>query len=292
MADITILGLGLMGATLARNLLEAGHETVVWNRTAAKAAALAADGARHAAGPAEAISESPVTVVCVDSYETCDKFLRTPDTLAALNGRVLVQLTSGSPRMAQSMHDWAGAAGASYLDGGIMAYPGDIGAPDTVFLISGDETGFTQAEPLLRVLAPKLEYLGADPVRASAMDQAILCAALGNKFALFNGAALVEAMGMSIKQYVALVRPIFAIETESALESTIKYDEDGLEKTDAYLKLWQEILGQIVETMESAGCDAEILKPMHKHFDRALERGWGNHDVGALIRLMRPDGGG
>src|SRR3989442_13951260 len=62
---VGFVGLGLMGLPMARNVLEAGYQLTVWNRTAAKAAPLVAEGARQAGGPAEVAASSDVVVTIV-----------------------------------------------------------------------------------------------------------------------------------------------------------------------------------------------------------------------------------
>jgi 3-hydroxyisobutyrate dehydrogenase-like beta-hydroxyacid dehydrogenase len=289
MAEITFLGLGLMGTALAETMVKAGHDTVVWNRTPSRADSLVAMGARLVPDPADAITKCPITVVCVSDYDASDSFLRTPESLAALNGRVLVQLTSGSYRLARESNEWVTQAGASYLDGGIMGYPSDIGTSDSTFIMAGDEKAYTQAEPLLRILAPNLEYLGDDPGRASAMDSAVMAADFGLIMGVFTGAAICEATGISIKQYVELARPILAMDLEAQYESAIKYEDNGTEKTDAYLKQWREVIDPVVETTENAGYNAEFPTLVRTMLDRAIDQGWGTHDVGALIKILRPD---
>ena len=288
MAEVAFLGLGLMGSALAETMVQAGHDTVVWNRTISRVEPLVARGAQKASSPAEAIAESPVIVVCVGDYDAADTFLRTPDVLAALKGRVLIQLTSGSAQLAQSTHAWAKEGGVLYLDGAIMGYPSDIGSPDSMFVISGDEEGYTLAEPLLRILAPKLEYLGADPARASAMDSAILSATFGLIFGMLNGAALCEATGISIRQYTKLVQPLLTMETEAIAGSAIKIEDNTLDDTGAFLATWTAVLNPMIETMESAGYNPEIPIFMRNMLSRAIEQGWGEYDIGALIKVLRP----
>ena len=278
-----------MGSALAETMVKAGHDTIVWNRTTSKVEPLIAMGARQASDPADAISKSPITVVCVGDYDASDSFLRTPESLAALNGRILVQLTSGSYRLACEANEWASEAGASYLDGGVMCYPGDIGTPDSMFIMAGDEMAYTQAEPLLRILAPKLEYLGEDPGRASAMDSAIIAADFGLIMGIFGGAAICEATGVSIKQYVELARPIMAMDIEAQFKSAIKYEDNDTEETDAYLKQWREVIDPVIETTENAGYNSEFPTLVRSMLDRAIDQGWGEHDVGALIKILRPE---
>ncbi len=289
MSDITFLGLGLMGSALAETIIKAGHDVVVWNRNPSKAEALVAMGAQYVSDPAEAIDASPIAVVCVGNYDAADSFLRTPESLAALKGRVLVQLTSGSARAGRSTQAWAKEAGAMYLDGGIMAYPSDIGTTESMFLVAGDEDGYAQAEPFLRILAPKLEYLGDDPARASALFLAMLSAECGLMFGILNGAALCEATGIPSSQFTDLIKSDFGTSGDGYLENAIKYENNDLDKTEAFLRTWAEGLDPMAEMMEDAGYNPDFPKFLRSVLNVAIERGWGEQDIGALIKVLRPN---
>lgn len=86
---VSVVGLGLMGTALARAFLKAGHPTTVWNRTAAKADALVAEGARLAPTIGDALGT--VTILCLTDYSAVRALLGD----AALAGTTLVNLTSG-----------------------------------------------------------------------------------------------------------------------------------------------------------------------------------------------------
>lgn len=288
MSDLSVLGLGQMGSALAATAINAGYKTVVWNRTASRAEPLVTNGAQHVSDVADAIEQSPITIVCVSDYEAADSILRTPAALAALKDRVLVQLSSGSPQLARTTDKWASEAGALYVDGGIMGYPSDIGTPDSIFIVSGNEEGYTRAEPILRILAPKTEYLGADPSHASAIESAILSASVGLVFGVVNGAALCEASGISIVQYAKLVQPVLNMDVEATMESARKIENGNLEETDAYLETWAEALNTTIETIRDAGYSVEIPKFYQNLLNRAIEKGFGAHDIGVLIEVLRP----
>jgi len=72
---VTVIGLGLMGATLARVLVRQGYQVTVWNRTIEKAEPLAREGASVASSAAEAIGASPLVVVCVYDYKAANEIL-------------------------------------------------------------------------------------------------------------------------------------------------------------------------------------------------------------------------
>lgn len=86
MQKIAFLGLGHMGAPMARRLLAAGHPLTVWNRTAAKARPLAAQGAGLAAGPAEAVRDADVVIT----------MLAGPDAVRAVADAIVPELRAGA----------------------------------------------------------------------------------------------------------------------------------------------------------------------------------------------------
>lgn len=286
MSEISFLGLGNMGSALAEVVIKAGYETVVWNRTASRGGPLVELGAEQATGAAEAISRSPVVVVCVDDYDSSDSFLKSPDCLAALSGKVLVQLSSGSSSLARVASEWATEAGAMYLDGGIQGYPEDIGTPESMIIISGDQNGYELAEKLLRVVAPKLEYLGDDPGRAASMDTAILATDLGLIIGVMTGAAICESTGIPISKYVELARPVIAMDVEAQYESALKYENGTLLETDAFLKQWAEVVEPVIDSLDQAGYSAEFPKLVKDLMNRAIDQGWEEHDAGVLIKIL------
>src|SRR5437899_617806 len=114
MSDVTLIGLGLMGQALGKALLTGGHRLTVWNRTPARAEALVRAGAVQAADIQAAVSASPVVVVCVLDYPASRAVLE--GAASAFAGKVLVQLTTGTPQEAREDESWARERGCNYLD--------------------------------------------------------------------------------------------------------------------------------------------------------------------------------
>ncbi|MCZ6873529.1 MAG: NAD(P)-binding domain-containing protein [bacterium] len=288
MGDVTVLGLGAMGSALAGAACKAGHDTVIWNRTASRADPLVAAGARFFSDPVEAIAQSPIAVVCVSDYSASDSVLTTPAAQAALKGRVLVQLSSGSPRLARAAQAWAQASGVVYLDGAIMVFPSGIGKSDALILIAGDQEGFKQSESLLRVFAPGTTYMGADAGLASTLDEALLSAGLGLIMGVVNGAALCEAGGLPVSEYSKYLEGVLPTFVNSTVETARKIGEGNLEETEASLQTWGAVLEYMSESAADAGFSNEIPSFIRSLFNRAIDQGLGEHDVAALIRLLRP----
>jgi 3-hydroxyisobutyrate dehydrogenase-like beta-hydroxyacid dehydrogenase len=290
MADITFLGLGQMGRAFASVMLKRGYEVAVWNRSPEAVEALAGEGAVAFEKAAEAVAASPVTVVCVSDYPATDAILRDAEGRAALQGKVLVQLSSGSPRLAKDAEEWVSAAGAAYLDGGIMVYPEDIGEPHSSFIIAGAVAGYERAKPLLLELAPQTEYLGPDAVRAAALDSAIICAAVGAIVGIVNGAAICEAAGVDLKQFAKLVDDITPTDVGAAAEGVRKIADGTLADTGAHLSTWAATMKPMLEIAEDHGYSQEVPRFFEALFKKGLDLGLGDQDAGALIAALRPKG--
>ena len=96
MGDITVIGLGLMGAALARTIQRAGHDLVVWNRSPAKMQPFIEDGVAAAPDLVSAITASPVILICIDNYAATKAMLEPGQVASHLAGRTVVQLSTGT----------------------------------------------------------------------------------------------------------------------------------------------------------------------------------------------------
>lgn len=125
--SISVVGTGRMGSALARALLRSGYRTTVWNRTKQKAEPLAALGATVAGSVLEAVKAAEIIIVNVSDYQATAAVLHDDAVASALRGKLVVELTSGTPHGAREAAEWFAEHGASYLDGAIMATPDFIG---------------------------------------------------------------------------------------------------------------------------------------------------------------------
>lgn len=287
MSDVTFIGLGMMGRALANKTQEAGYSITVWNRSADKADALVAQGATFKPDIVDAISVSPLVIVCVGSYEVANLILKNDACMMALKDKTLVQLTSGTARDAKEMNEWVSAAGARYVDGGIESYPDGIGEPDSMFMVAGDQQGFQEAEPLLKTLAPILHYLGDDPARAGAMYSAMISGSMGFIFGVMHAVAICEAAGITMKQYLDVVGPVFKTDTNLVKEMAEKCESGDLKETEAYLSVWNETLGSVVDTLNDHNLNSDVPALMHDFLNRAEKAGYARHDLAAMIELIR-----
>ncbi|MFF8036392.1 NAD(P)-dependent oxidoreductase [Streptomyces sp. NPDC016626] len=189
-SPVTVLGLGDMGRALAAAFLAAERATIVWNRTAAKADELIALGAVRASSVAEALTGSPLVVVCLLDYGIVRETLE--PVAGQLRGRTVVNLTNGTPSQASEMAAWVAGHGGDYLDGGIMAVPTTVATPEAFILYSGEQRIFDTYRGVLGELG-SARYLGDDIGLASLYDLALL----SGMYLMFDGFHHAVAMATS-----------------------------------------------------------------------------------------------
>ena len=276
-----------MGAALARVLLDGGVPLTVWNRTAAKAEAFVEAGARFAVSPAEAVTRGEVVIVCVASYPAIDPLLQTPECVAALRGKVLVQLTTGCPREARTSAAWAARHGSSYLDGAILVTPGQVGGEASALLVAGDTDAFAKADPVLRRIGRHTTYLGDDAGAAAALDLAFLAHFFGGLLGFYHGARIMEAEG----QDVAVLGEMVA-EVAPALGQIFRGDAGTIKRgTFAATESTLRNSATVVELLHRHACEAGLDRTFTSFADASFRRGiaagFAQEDAAALIKILR-----
>ncbi|MGH8494724.1 MAG: NAD(P)-dependent oxidoreductase [Gammaproteobacteria bacterium] len=287
MNEVTVLGLGSMGSALARLFLDKGRRVTVWNRSPEKAENLLKKGAVLAKTPAAAVRASTLVVMCVYDYEAARAILGAPGVAGAMKGRVLVQLSTGSPDDALKAMAWSTRHGAHYLDGAIQAAPGQMGTPDTPLLLSGDRAAYRTVEGLLKDLAGNIVYLGDQIEAAATMDLATLSYVYGAYLGFLHGARIAESAGLDVSQYGKIVNDIspsfgaFFQHEGSVIQS------GDFTVTESPLRISIEATRRILQSSEDAGLNTEFPALVAGLLERADAAGLGNQELASLIKVLR-----
>ncbi|MGI5132010.1 NAD(P)-dependent oxidoreductase [Pseudonocardia sp. CA-107938] len=279
---VTVLGLGAMGTALARALLAAGHPTTVWNRNPAKAAALVEHGAVAATTPVEAIRASRLIVVCLlDQASVLD--VLDGDAVA---GRVLVNLTSGTPRQAEELAAWAADHQADHLDGGIMAVPPMIGTPGAFVLYSGSCSAFDTHRPVLEVFG-EAAYVGSAPGAASLQDIALLSGMYGQMMGVLHAFAMVRSAGIAATEFEPRLSAWLAAMSRFTTEAARLIDagEYGGEVV-SNLEMQTAAYHHLLEAATEQGVRPDLLAPLLPLMQRRVADGHGAENVAGLVELL------
>lgn len=282
--SVTLLGLGAMGSALARTWLAAGHPLTVWNRTPARAAALAAEGARVADSAAEAVAANTLVIVCLLDDASVAEALADTD----LADKDLVNLTTSTPAQARARAEWARERGARYLDGGIMAVPPMIGVPEAggYVFYSGPRELFEQYQETLGVPVGTT-YVGEDAGFAALYDVALLSAMYG----MFAGAA--HAFALIRKEDIdpASLAPLLAnwlVAMAPAVHQTADQLRSGDYTKGVGSNLAMQVAGTptFLHTAEQQGVSPELLHPYFELMRRRLADGRGEEGLTGVIDLL------
>ena len=286
MSDITVIGLGLMGAALARAIQRAGHNLTVWNRSPARMRPFTDDDVAGAPDLASAITASPVILICIDNYAVTDALLQPDEIAPLLAGRTVVQLSTGTPKEARAASDWMIARDVAYLDGAILAGPKSIGKDDAQILLSGDEAAYQRAGKLLDCLGGTVRYLGANVGAASALDLAWLTTCYGRFVAVIHAACLCESEDAGLDDFISL----FPGDPYIRHYARVIHDKSFHECTGT-LQVWGAALQRIQQQGIDANISTEIPDFVAGFFKKAVDAGYGEQNVMALVKVLQGDGG-
>ena len=290
MSEVTVIGLGNMGSALARALVQNGRSVMVWNRTPEKAAPLVEQGAWLAANPAEALAASPVILLCVTNYAAAQPLLDECDAKtheASWAGKVLVQLSTGTPQEARTLQSWAQHNQLEYLEGKITGSPSSIGTPEAHILLSGAQTALQQADPILRILAGKLDYKGEEIGLASAWDLVLVLHYYGMFLSLFHSVQICQAEGIALEQFSSLLGAQ-GKGYEKWLVENIR--TGSYQDTSAPLELWAGGIRHIARHAQESQIDTGFPLFTAALFQKAMDAGYGREEVSAVYKVLQDSG--
>ncbi len=163
MAKLAFLGMGVMGFPMAGHLKKAGHDVVVYNRSAKKAQDWAAKhGGGTGATPAEAAKGADIVLVCVGNDDDLRSVIYGDNgALAGMaSGTILVDHTTASAEVAREIYAQAKKKGIGFLDAPVSG--GQAGAENGQLgiMVGGDDDVFAKAEPVLKIYAKALSLMG------------------------------------------------------------------------------------------------------------------------------------
>ena len=165
---IGIAGTGRMGSAIAHRLLGCGHEVMVWNRSAEKAAALAASGAKLAANPAALASASEIIITILTdaaaiaaTYEGAGGLLE-----GSIAGKLFIEMSTVRPATETALAIKVRAKNAALIDCPVGGSVGPAKAGKLIGFVGGEATDVARAQALLAQICRRVEHVG--PVGAGA----------------------------------------------------------------------------------------------------------------------------
>jgi 2-hydroxy-3-oxopropionate reductase len=281
---VGFVGLGLMGLPMARNILKAGYQLTVWNRTAAKVAPLVADGAEQAGSPAEVARRSDVVVTIVTD---------SPDVEAVVGGEagvlggagagsVWIDMSTISPEVTRRLGAAAAERGVEALDAPVSGGPPGAEAGTLSIMVGGKQDVFDACLPLLQTMGKTITRvgdLGAGQV-TKACNQVVIAATL---------AGIAEALVLGSKAGVdpALIRQallggyagsrLLEVHGQRMIEHAF---DPGF-----FVKLHDKDLHIVLDMARSLSVSVPVSALAAQHFNALIADGDGELDNSAMLKV-------
>jgi 3-hydroxyisobutyrate dehydrogenase len=279
---VGFLGLGAMGVGMARNLHKAGLLSAVWNRTAAKAANLAAELQCAApATPADVARHSDVLVLCVSADQDVMAVI---DALQAglRAGQLIIDCSTVSADTARTVAKRLESAGVDFMDCPVSG--GVEGARDATLAImcGGAAASFTLAQPVLSAMGRTVAHFG--PVGAGQAAKAtnqIMCAGIIE--AVSEAMAFAKANGLPLDKLVETLG-------KGAGSSWYFVHRAPNMIREAYppgfrVRLHAKDLGICHDMAAAFGVELPVVERMLAEYAELVRRGYGDEDISADFRL-------
>ena len=178
---VAFLGIGLMGAPMARNLCAAGYQLSIWNRTAEKARALIADGARVTDTAHHAVEEADIIISMLSDGMATQALLFEDGAAAAMKkGALVIDMSSSKASEAKDIARRLAELGVGYLDAPVSGGTKGAEAASLAIMVGGDKAFFDKAMPILQVMGrPTLVGGTGAGQMAKLANQAIVGVSIG-----------------------------------------------------------------------------------------------------------------
>jgi 2-hydroxy-3-oxopropionate reductase len=159
---VGLIGLGLMGKPMGRNLLKAGFPLIVWNRTAARVVDLVREGAKLAENPRETASQSDVLVTIVSDPPAVEQVLFGENGAfdGLRRGSLYIDSSTVSPELARRVGRDCAARDIDYLDAPVTGGTWGAEKGELVFMVGGKEKVLERAKPILEAVGKRFFLLG------------------------------------------------------------------------------------------------------------------------------------
>jgi len=278
---VAFLGLGIMGRPMATNLVKAGHEVTVWNRTAGKTV----DGARVAATPADAAAGAEVVWISVSDTEAVNDVLFSASGVAnsLREGMVVVDSSTISPFATREFAERVRQHGADYVDAPVTG--SKIGAENAqiIFIAGGEAALVERLQPLFGAMGKQVKHMGDVGMGQAAKLAMNLMIAL-----IYEGFA--EALVLSRKLGVDSSRLLELIQASMVRSGVVDYKAPFVLRRDFSpnfpLRLMHKDLRLMLEAARELRVKLPATETVEEIYDVAAEEGHSDEDYAATLVLL------
>jgi 3-hydroxyisobutyrate dehydrogenase-like beta-hydroxyacid dehydrogenase len=289
--DIGFIGLGNMGRAMAQNLLQAGHNVTVWNRTASRADGLQKLGARVAATPGEcARTGIVITMLAEDSAVESVVFAENGILKSLPAGGVHISTSTISvalsARLSAAHHD----ARQSFVAAPVFGRPDAAAAKKLFIVAAGPEGDLARSQPIFDAIGQHTYLVGSEPQAANIIKL------LGNFMIATTIESLGEAIALARKSNIA-PKKFLEVITGALFPTSVHQNYGSIIAREAYepagfaATLGLKDLRLVLQAANDAGVPLPIASVVRDRFQSAIGRGNSEKDWSVIAKLAAEDAG-
>jgi 2-hydroxy-3-oxopropionate reductase len=287
---VGFIGLGIMGRPMAKNLMEAGYDLVVYNRSPEKAEELAGEGAAAAGSPREVAEGCDVVITMLPDSPQVEEVLAGEGGVfeGVREGALIVDMSTISPVVTESLAKRAEEKGASLLDAPVSG--GDVGAIEGTLsiMVGGSEEDFERAKPLFDVMGKTVTHVG--PTGAGQVTKA------ANQIVVaLTIEAVSEALVLGSKGGVAPEKILDVLGGGLAGNKVMEVKREKFLSHTFDPGFRSELHHKDLGIALAAGREYGVALPVTAIVDQMLltmrRKGWGGEDHSALLRIIEDQSG-
>jgi 3-hydroxyisobutyrate dehydrogenase-like beta-hydroxyacid dehydrogenase len=278
---VAFLGLGIMGHAMATNLVKAGHEVTVWNRTPGKMV----EGAGIAPTPTAAAQGAEVVWMCVSDTAAVEKVLFGPEGVeqSLAEGSIIADSSTISPSATVKFAERVRPRGVSYVDAPMTG--SKIGAANgtLIFMVGGDDAAIERLNPLFAAMGKKIFRMGeTGKGQATKLTMNLQIALIYEGFA--EALTLATKLGVDPRQLVSL------IEATMVRSGVVEYKAPFVLQRDFTpnfpLRLMHKDILLTLEAAKEARVKLPALETVEEIYELATEEGQQDLDYAATLTLL------
>lgn len=277
---IAFLGLGIMGSGMARNLVKAGHEVTVWNRTPKSI-----EGAQTARSPADAARDAEVVWMCVSDTAAVERILFAPNGVSTVaKSRMIVADSSTiSPAATRDFATKLRAKGTDYLDAPVTGSKIAAESGQLIFMAGGKEEILAKLEPLFSAMGKRVIHMGETGLGQSAKLAMNLQIAM-----IYEGFA--EALTLATRLGVNSEKLIELIQASMVRSGVVDYKAPFVLKHDWTpnfpMRLMEKDLNLVKEAAAQNGLQLPGLESVRAVYEKARAKGMSDLDYAATLDVI------
>lgn len=278
---VAFLGLGIMGRAMAANLVKAGHDVAVWNRTSGRVV----DGAIAAATAAEAARGREVVWTCVSDTAAVEAILFGADGVegALEAGMVVVDSSTISPTATVRFADRVRARGADYIDAPVTGSKIGAETAQLIFIAGGRQETIERVQPLFSAMGKRVLHMGDNGKGQAAKIGANLMIAL-----IYEGFA--EALTLTTKLGVERERLLELINASMVRSGVVEYKAPFVLRHDFSPNFPLRLMHKDIHLMLDAARELRVklpgLETVDEIYEIATEEGHADLDYAATLALL------